>query len=228
MQLNDVMAELEQLGTAQNRKIYARHGAKDPMFGVSFANLDKLKKRIKVDHPLAEALWATGNHDARVLATKIADPKQATRAQLEAWAQDLDNYGICDLFSGYMARTPHAHALMEAWTPQPAEWIGRTGWLVLANLTLADKTWSDADLLPYLATIETEIHQRANYVRDAMNSALIAIGLRSPALQEAALAVAAAIGKVEVDHGKTNCKTPDAAAYVRKAAARKGIGEIGR
>lgn len=51
MQLDDLMAELEQLGTAQNRKIYARHGANDPMFGVSFANLDNPKKRVKVDSP---------------------------------------------------------------------------------------------------------------------------------------------------------------------------------
>jgi 3-methyladenine DNA glycosylase AlkD len=221
MQLDDVMAELEQLGTEQNRKIYARHGAHGPMFGVSFANMDKLKKKIKIDHALAAALWATGNHDARVLATKIADPKQATRDHLEAWAHDLDNYGICDLFSGYVARTPHARACMEAWTPQSAEWIGRTGWLVLANLALHDQTLTDADLLPYLAIIEAEIHDRANYVRDAMNSALIAIGLRSPALQAAALAAAARIGKVEVDHGKTSCKTPDAAVYILKAAARK-------
>lgn len=221
MQLDEVMAELEALGTAQNRKTYARHGAKEPMFGVSFANLDKLKKRIKVDHPLAEALWATGNQDARVLATKIADPKQVERGQLEAWAQELDNYGICDLFAGYVARTPHARALVEAWTPQPDEWIGRSGWLVLANLALADTTLTDADLLPHLATIEAEIHSRANYVRDAMNSALIAIGLRSPELQQAALATAAAIGKVEVDHGQTSCKTPDAAAYIHKAAARQ-------
>lgn len=221
MQLDEVMAQLEALGTEQNRKTYARHGVKGAMFGVSYANLDKLKKKIKVDHPLAEALWATGNHDARVLATKITDPQQANLAHLQAWAHDLDSYVICDAFSGYAARTPHARTLMEAWTSQPDEWIGRTGWLILANLAMHDPTVTDDDLLAYLATIEAEIHSRANYVRDAMNSALIAIGLRNPALQEAALAAAARIGKVAVDHGDTQCKTPDAAAYIRKAAARR-------
>src|SRR5690606_9859111 len=100
MQLDEVMAQLEALGTEQNRKTYARHGVKSAMFGVSYANLDKLKKKIKVDHPLAEALWATGNHDARVLATKIADPQQPDLAHLQAWAHDLDSYVICDAFSG--------------------------------------------------------------------------------------------------------------------------------
>jgi hypothetical protein len=53
-------------------------------------------------------------------------------------------------------------------------------------------------------------------VRDAMNSALIAIGIRNSHLEELALSAAQRIGKVEVDHGKTNCKTPDAAAYIRR------------
>jgi len=33
--------------------------------------------------------------------------------------------------------------------------------------------------------------------------------------------MAAAIGKVEVDHGETSCKTPDAVPYIEKALARK-------
>jgi len=53
-----------------------------------------------------------------------------------------------------------------------------------------------------------------------MNSALIAIGLRNARLERLAQAAAAAVGKVEVDHGETGCVTPDAAAYIRKARAR--------
>ena len=52
-----------------------------------------------------------------------------------------------------------------------------------------------------------------------MNSALIGIGMRSPAFEKKAIAAAGRIGKVEVDHGETGCKTPAAAAYIRKAAA---------
>lgn len=220
-QIDEVMQELARCGTDQNRKVYARHGVRDPMFGVSYADLDRLKKRIKIDHALAVALWATGNHDARVLATKIADPKQADPHQLDAWVEALDNYVLSDALAGYIARTPHARAKMEAWTPRPEEWIGRTGWLLLAHLAGKGTDMPDADLLPYVEIIEQEIHRRANRVRDAMNSALMAIGLRSPALQTRALDAAARIGRVQVDHGETNCKTPDAAGYIRKAAARR-------
>ena len=73
----------------------------------------------------------------------------------------------------------------------------------------------------HLATIEGEIHARKNRVRDAMNSALIAIGIRNDALEEQALAAATRIGKVEVDHGETGCKTPDAADYIRRTLDRR-------
>jgi hypothetical protein len=54
-----------------------------------------------------------------------------------------------------------------------------------------------------------------------MNMALIAIGLRSPALRKAATEAARRIGPVEVDHGDTGCKTPDAIAYIAKSWERK-------
>ncbi|HBY07660.1 MAG TPA: DNA alkylation repair protein, partial [Chloroflexi bacterium] len=72
MNFDETMQALETMGTAQNRKIYARHGVGENMFGVSVANLKTLKKQIKKDHTLALQLWSSGNHDARYLATMIA------------------------------------------------------------------------------------------------------------------------------------------------------------
>ena len=60
-----------------------------------------------------------------------------------------------------------------------------------------------------------------NRVKDAMNMALISIGTRNPKLEKKALGAAKRIGKVEVDHGETSCKTPDAAAYIKKVLAQR-------
>ena len=220
MTVDDALRELRALGSNSTRAIYRRHGVGEDVYGVSFANLGKLKKRIKVDHALAEALWATGNHDARVLATMIADPRLTSEALLTRWAADLDNYALTDSFVGLAARTPHARALMERWTPDDGEWTGRAGWHLLAQLAMHDSALPDAFFEPYLAVIEREIHGRKNRVRDAMNNALIAIGMRD-GLEAQALAAAARIGTVRVDHGQTGCKTPDAAAYIHKTRERR-------
>jgi 3-methyladenine DNA glycosylase AlkD len=221
MNKNKVLQQLEKMGTAQNCKVYKRHGVQGDQYGVSIANLKKLKKQIKIDQPLAEQLWATGNHDARYLATMIADTKHIDDSTLESWAGDLDNYVISDTFSGMVAQTPLAQKKMEAWTDSNNEWIGQVGWNLLAHLAMKDTDLPDDYFRPYLNTIEHDIQNRKNRVRYSMNSALIAIGIRDEALQKEAIAVAQKIGKVVVDHGETNCKTPDAAEYIERTLARK-------
>ena len=88
------MKQMKACGTEQNRKTWGRYGVQGEMFGVSFANLYKFQKQIKVDHELAERLWATGNYDAQVLATLVADPNAMTDKQFEEWAKALNNNGI--------------------------------------------------------------------------------------------------------------------------------------
>ena len=216
-----VLEELQTLGTAQNRKIYRRHGVGESVFGVSYADMKKLHKRIKVDHALAQTLWASGNHDARILALMIADPQAAGDALLDSWVRDLDNYVVADAFAGFAAKTPLARAKMEAWTGAADEWTGAVGWTMLAALAAHDPALPDAFFTPYLEIIAREIHGRKNRVRHAMNNAVIAIGLRNPGLQAAATAAAARIGTVVVDHGATGCKTPAAAAYIQKTLERQ-------
>lgn len=216
-----ILEELESLGTEQNRTIYRRHGVTtDELYGVSYANLGKLKKRIKVDHDLALALWESGNHDARVLATMVADPKRADERTLEGWARGLSNPAVADALADLVVKTPHAQRLVQRWTASDDEWIGRAGWHTLARLAAIPDV-PDEYFAPYLEVIEKGIHARKNRVREGMNNALIAIGIRGGTLEQRALAVAAAIGRVEIDHGETNCKTPDAAAYIYRALQRR-------
>jgi 3-methyladenine DNA glycosylase AlkD len=221
MNLNSALRELKRRGTAQNRKVYRRHGVDENMYGVSFGDLRGLAKQIKTDQALAVQLWATGNHEARVLATLIADPDQFDAKTLDAWAKDLANYTITDEFVGLVARTAYRQKKAEKWRKAQGEWIGRAGWHLIGQLALHDAALSDSYFEERLHEIATGIHTRKNRVREAMNNALIAIGIRNENLQDKALEVARVIGPVEVDHGETNCRTPDAAAYILKTVARK-------
>ncbi len=219
MDLSETMARLEACGTEQNRKIYLRHGARAPLFGVSYAELGKLTKQIKRDHALAVALWETGNHDARILATMIADPRQADSALLEHWSQALDNKVLTDAFTTVAAAAPGAPANMARWIDADHEWREHAGWGLLGQLATHEPALPDSLFVTYIERIEREIGGAKNWVRYAMNFTLITIGCRNDALDAAATAAAARIGKVAVDHGQTGCKTPDAASYIRKTRA---------
>lgn len=221
MDLNTSLKILETAGTAQNRKIYRRHGVTEPLYGVSYADLGKITKQIKTDHFLAIKLWETGNHDARILATMVADPGQLTSELIDCWVLDLTNYVTTGAFAKLVGQSDFAENKMLKWIKSAEEWIGRTGWLLLAGIAQDENNFSDDYFEAYLQPIETGIHSAPNRVRDAMNSALIAIGIRNHNLKAKAQTLAKQIGKVEVDHGQTGCKTPDACQYIDKTWTRK-------
>lgn len=221
MSCQEVLQELESLGTEQTRKIYRKHGVNREMYGVSFAHLEKIRKRIKKDHALARELWETGNHDARVLATMIADPKAMSSEELDAWAESLRSYPETDAFAKVAAGSPLVREKIEEWTGADAEWVESAGWVLLSLLAARDRGLPASYYEGHLDVIEKDIHNRKNRVRYEMNGALIAMGGYDERLTGRALAAAAKIGKVEVDHGDTGCKTPDAAGYIRKMLERK-------
>lgn len=223
MSYRTIMAGLRTMGTEQNRKVYARHGVGEKMYGVSYANLGKLEKQIGTDHALAEKLWASGNHDARVLATLVADPERLTSGTLDAWSEAPDNYVLADAFGDLVARTPFAFKKFEKWSRSRSEFVGQVGWRLMSYLAShsQDDDLTDAFFVEQLKTIEKEIASRPNRVRHSMNMAVISIGARNATLRKRATATAKRIGKVEVDHGETGCKTPAAIPYIDKMWARK-------
>jgi len=153
MDAASVLAELESLGTEQNRKILRRHGVSGDIYGVSYANFGKLKKRIKIDHDLALALWASGNHDARILATMIADVKRADETMLDAWAHDLTDPVVADALADLAAKSAVAQTMAERWMASDSEWIGRAGWHTLSRLAGQPTGLPDEYFEPYLVTI---------------------------------------------------------------------------
>ena len=217
----DVLAELESLGQESFRNTYRRHGAGDDLFGVSTADLKTLAKKLKKNTSLADALWASGNYDACILATMIADPKKADPAMLDRWARTLESYPVADAFAAFVAATPHALDKAQRWVNSKDEYVSSAGWQVLAHLAMKDRSLDDEFFSDRLEVIRRDIKRAPNRTRHNMNGALIAIGLRNPKLQKQAVTIARAIGKVEVDHGNTACVTPDALAYIEKASARK-------
>lgn len=218
MNFAETLAQLEQMGTETNRRIYRNHGASDSVYGVSTANIKLLIKAIKKDHALAQQLWDTGNYDAQVLAMMIADPQQMTSETIDTWASVVTSYGIADYFAELVFKTPFAEKKAQQWRDSENEWIGRIGWHLIAKAA-ADKARPDSEFEAYLPTIEEEIHTRLNRTRQAMLNTLVAIGTRGGPIMEKTFDFVTRIGPVDIDHGKTGCVTPDTIPYILKAVA---------
>jgi len=61
-------------------------------FGVSMKALEPLARKYRRNHQLAVDLWASGYHEARLLAALIDDPTEVTPEQMDAWAADFDSW----------------------------------------------------------------------------------------------------------------------------------------
>lgn len=217
MNADQVLSSLEKKGKAQTQKIYRRHGVLGPCYGVSYADMQAFTKSLQCDHALSLALWKSGVHDARVLATRVADPEKLEERDFERWLGDVDNYILDDAVASLAARSPLSSVIAKKWIKSPAEWRAAAGWTIIATLAVEGKLSASA-AKPLLPRIQREIHEAENRARHAMNNALIAVGGSIEELRDTALQIAKAIGKVKVDHGQTNCTTPDAAGYIQKMA----------
>ena len=183
---------LKRLGSKAGRDGMARYGLpSDKAFGVSVKDIQSVAKRLGKNHALAAALWKSGWHEARMLACYVDEPERVTAAQMDAWAKDFDNWGICDTVCFVLFdKTPHAWKKVEAWSKRKEEFVRRAAFALLWGLTVHDKSTDDARFTRGLALIESAATDDRHYVKKAVNMALRATGKRNPELRVAALATA--------------------------------------
>lgn len=177
--VKSVLAELKRAGDPTYKAdMGKRYGivTKAPVYGVRVATLRTMAKRIGYDHALSEKLWASGVHDARMLATMVDDPADVTAAQMERWVKDMDNWGIVDTACfHYWDRSPHAHKQIEKWAKAKDEFVKRAAFALLASCAL-HKQATEAQLMRGLELIEAHARDPRNFVKKAVNWALRAIG----------------------------------------------------
>ena len=145
MNSRQALSKLKSLGSAQTRKTYGRHGVTGEMFGVKYGDMAKLVRQIKTDHDLALELWDSGNHDARILATMIADPDRLTSKVLNAWIKDIDNHVLSHALAKIAARGPAGRKQMKKWMGARGEWPAATGWNMLSSIASEPDALTRAD-----------------------------------------------------------------------------------
>ncbi len=228
MTKQEVMEYLESKGSAQTRKIYYRHGARDPFFGVKVADLKLILKQTGKDQKLAEQLWESGNSDAMYLAALMADEKSISKERLRSWVKGAYWYMLSEFsVAAIAAESPYGWELGLEWIKESDEMIASAGWATLSCCIslFPNDSLDSAAIEKFLENIEQHIHQQKNRVRYAMNNFVINVGVHMPALSPRAQQVAATIGKVEVNMGNTSCAVPLAGDYIKKCIEKGRLGK---
>lgn len=222
MTAQEIISQLEPLGSEGYRRILRNHGVPNPMFGVKIEELKKFQKAIKKDYRLALDLYDTGIYDAMYLAGLIADESKMTKDDLRRWLHQAPNKEAAEFAVAWVAADgPHGWDLALEWIDSPNEKDEAVGWGTLSGwVTVTDDDALDLNALRQLLhRVEATIHGRSDDVRYKMNGFVIALGCSVAGLMEEALRTAQRIGPVSVDMGKTGCKVPFAPDYITKVSS---------
>ncbi|HRJ28102.1 MAG TPA: DNA alkylation repair protein [Fimbriimonadaceae bacterium] len=228
MTAQQILHEIEPLGSETYRRTLRNHGVQGPIFGVKIEFLKKYEKRFKKSYPLALDLFATGVYDARYLAGLIADEDRMTREDLCGWLAQDNVDTVAEYAVAWVAADgPHGWELGLEWIESPHPTTALVGWATLSGVVSVrpDDSLDIGGLRGLLRRVEKNIHSEPDRVRYKMNGFVIAVGTYVAKLTDEALATAERIGPVEVNMRGTACKVPAAPDYIRKVM---GMGRVGK
>jgi 3-methyladenine DNA glycosylase AlkD len=186
------LARLRAMASRRNKEGMARFGIRPTTttLGISIWELRRLKREIGTDHRLAQQLWASKIHEARILASFIEDPARVTSSQMERWVKAFDSWDIVDQVSALFAATPYARVKIRDWSKRDEEFVKRAAFSLIAELAWFDKTMTDRQFEAFFPVITRASTDERNFVKKAVNWALRNIGKRNRRLNRGAVALA--------------------------------------
>jgi len=159
--------------------------------GIYHKDLKVIAKEIGTDNQLALQLFESGIYEARLLCSKLFNPKDVTEELMDKWVKTFENWEICDSFCmGLFSKSNFALAKILEWSQREPEFEKRAAFATLASYCMADKTSDNALFEQFLSIIKREAHDERLYVKKAVNWALRNIGKRNVDLNRKAIEVA--------------------------------------
>ncbi|MBU1102242.1 DNA alkylation repair protein [Patescibacteria group bacterium] len=204
-----VLKELKKAANPKNVAGMARFGINPKnTLGVAVPVLRQMAKEIGKNpafakasagkHKIAEQLWKSGIHEARILASMIDNAAQVSGKQMDDWVKDFDSWDVCDqVCMNLFYAHPSAFKKCVQWVKNKDEFIRRAGFALMACLAFKDKQAEDKKFIQFFPLIKKYATDERNYVRKAVNWALRQIGKRNLALNKAAIRQAKEISKID-------------------------------
>lgn len=226
MNAESVMSELEALGKERLKKMYLSNGAREPLFGVATGAMKPMAKKIKINQPLAEQLYATGNYDAMYFAGIIADPKAMTAADYNRWMDAAYFYMLSDyVVAVTLAEADIAQDVADQWIASGEELRMSAGWSCYCWLlgSRPDREFPESKISAMLELVEKTIHESPDRTKSAMNNFMYTAAISYLPLHDKAVETAKAVGPVEMKRDNKS-KFLNASENIRKEVERGKLG----
>jgi len=148
--------------------------------GINIPELRKLAKNSGKNHGLAQKLWNSELHEARILASMVEVPDLVSEQQMEEWVKTFDSWDLCDqVCLNLFDKTVFSYKKAMEWSSRKEEFVKRAGFVLMAVLSVHDKKAPDSRFIDFLGAIRHESYDSRNFVKKAINWALRQIGKRN-------------------------------------------------
>ncbi|HAM79508.1 DNA alkylation repair protein [Ornithinibacillus bavariensis] len=227
MDFETVMQELEALGKERTKKIYMSNGAHEPLFGVATGAMKPMAKKIKINQPLAEELYATGNYDAMYFAGIIADPKAMTVSDFDRWMDDAYFYMLSDyVVAVTLSESDIAQEVADQWIASGDELRMSAGWSCYCWLlgNRKDNAFSESKISNMLNMVKNTIHDSPERTKSSMNNFIYTVGISYLPGHEKAVETAKEVGIVEVKRENKKSSFLNALENIQKEIDRGRLG----
>ncbi|GIO42711.1 DNA alkylation repair protein [Paenibacillus apis] len=227
MNLEAVMQELEALGKERTKKIYISNGAHEPLFGVATGAMKPIAKKIKMNQPLAEELYATGNYDAMYFAGIIADPNGMTEEDYERWIDGAYFYMLSDFVVAVtLSESDIAQQVADKWIASGEELRMSAGWSCYCWLlgNRPDHQFSEQKIAGMLELAASTIQDSPTRTKFSMSNFIYTVGISYLPLHAKALETAKALEPIEVQLNNAKSKHLQPAGNILKFLERGQLG----
>ena len=219
--LKETLAQLKSLDDEKVRARNKKNGAGDNQFGVKNGDIRKIAAKIKTDDKLAQALWETGNMDARLLAILLINPKNLSRHELDRMVRSANIAQVADWLNSYIVRNhPEKESLRQSWIEDDHPWAAHSGWDLTSERI--GKSPEGIDLPALLDRIESEMGNAASPAQRTMNFCLAGIGIHFPKHRKRAIAIGEKVGLYRDYPVSKGCTSPFAPIWINEMVRRQG------
>ena len=166
--------------------------------GIYHKDLRAIAKNIGKDSQLAVQLFDSGIYEARILCSKIFNPKELTESLMEKWVSTFENWEVCDSFCmAIFAKSDFALTKILEWSEREPEFEKRAAFATMAAYCMADKNSENELFCQFFPLIKSAATDERLYVKKGVNWALRNIGKRNIDLKKEAIKVSKELLKAE-------------------------------
>ena len=205
----EILKTLRKNGSKEGRAGMARFGIdSSKAFGVRIPVLRGIAKETGRNRKLALALWATGWHEARILASMLFPPEEVTGRMMDEWTAGFNSWDLCDqtIMNCFEKNRLFWEKCVE-YSFREEEFVKRAGYAGMARLAVGKREEPDSRYIAFFPHIERGAADERNFVKKAVCWAIRQIGKRNERLRQKAIKLAEKLAKREEPAARWSGKT---------------------